>query len=152
MSTSKIKNLEDITTNQRRSSMNYKDIYLTNLRIKSIYISGVVLLIIMLLILLTKEGFVSKPVLIIVMSLLLLAIILINIFYTFSFNRNNMYMNEYNFVKPSETSVELSKLDYFERRRKCNKGEPVHLLNKDKKHPYIDVEQYKTKSNKCQNK
>ena len=65
MSTSKIKNLEDITTNQRRSSMNYKDIYLTNLRIKSIYISGVVLLIIMLLILLTKEGFLSKPVLII---------------------------------------------------------------------------------------
>jgi hypothetical protein len=152
MSTSKIKNLEDITTNQRRSSMNYKDIYLTNLRIKSIYISGVVLLIIMLLILLTKEGFLSKPVLIIVMSLLLLAIILINIFYTFSFNRNNMYMNEYNFVKPSETSVELSKLDYYERRRKCNKGEPVHLLNKDKKHPYMDVEQYKTKSNKCQNK
>lgn len=149
----KLKNIDgvtNITTNQRNSSMNYKDIYLTNLKIKSILISGVIAIVILILIFLTKGELISKHVLIILMTILIVIIILINLFYGFSFNRNNMYLSEYNFPKPNENIASMSKLKYLERRSKCNKN-PINLEQNNKEHPQvaIDINQYLTKSNNC---
>ena len=77
---SNIDGVTNITTNQRNSSMNYKDIYLTNLKIKSILISGIIAIVILILIFLTKGELISKQVLIVLMSILIVIIIIINIF------------------------------------------------------------------------
>lgn len=109
------------TTNQRINVLHDKEIYLVNLKIKSVYINSLIVLFIFGLIILAKGNIISKGVLVVLMSILFVVMLLIYIFYGFSFNRNNMYLSEYNFPKPNQAAAELSKLKYLDRMQKCGK-------------------------------
>jgi uncharacterized protein YxeA len=142
------KEISSITTNQRHTTMNYKQMYLTNLKIKSVFIGGGFALLILLFIMLTTSKLITRQVLIILMVISIIIIIVVNLFYGFSFNRNNMYMSEFNFEKPTEETANMSKLKYYERLEKCGKKSLETLLDNNKPH-HIDMSKYVINPEKC---
>lgn len=142
------KHILAITTNQRHTTMNYKQMYLTSLKIKSLYIGGGIALFILFLIILTRSKLMTRQVLLILMVISIIIIILVNLFYGFSFNRNNMYMSEFNFDKPTEETANESKLRYYERLEKCGK-KPLETLLDNNKPYHIDISKYVINPEKC---